>query len=564
MDVAKQPHDAGPTVFAAAGWLVVNQASNALHDGVEKEVRSSLDSIDAAWQSRAEHLSIASALLASMSDVRAAFGTRDTATIRDTAGELWARAQAGHADASTSAFAVAGPGGTVLAVVGGQTPAWLANGNQLPPSLLDPARRAFPKQSTAFVISDGTLWQVLSTPVYVNPGERATLLNILIAAHPVSAETLRDLKDRTGGSDFLLRVGGLTALSTVSEDTARKVVSSPKLFAVRPTVLNDGEGKALAELWAVRSFAGVEASVADLQRNMVISWVIAMSVGLLLSYFLARRIVRPVRALIQAAQQVSREDYSARVPEETRDELGVLARTFNHMSESIEESRAEQVRSGQITAVGRLAASIAHDLRNPLAAILGGSEMLAEFDLPADQMKQTGIHIHTAAQRMEKLLSEIGKVARAEPGRRVHCEVAELVGVAIESQQDRAGPQSVAIRQDLEAGLFVDCEKSRIERVLINLLANALEVLPNGGEISIEAARSGGDVRIDVSDSGPGVPAEIRAQLFQPFVSAGKTNGLGLGLALARQTVREHGGDLELVPGVQGARFRLRLPLAQP
>jgi signal transduction histidine kinase len=553
---------AATTLFAAAGWFFERQASTALHDGVEQEVRASLGTIDASLQSRAEHLSTASALLASMSDVRAAFGTRDRATIRDTAGELWARAQVGHTDALNAAFAVAGPDGTVIASVGGQTPSALHNGRQLASSLLDPARQAFPKQSAAFALWDGTVWQVVATPVYVDSGTRPALLSILLAAHPVTEQTLRDLKERTGGSDFLLRVGGRTVLATLGAEASGRIVAHPEHFAIRPTVLQDGEGKALAELWAVRSFAAVEARVTALRRTMVIAWLIAMTMGLALSYLLARRIVRPVRALNQAAQEVSRENYSVRVPEGSHDELGVLARTFNHMSASIEEARAEQLRSGQIAAVGRLAASVAHDLRNPLAAIVGGSEMLADFDLPPDQMKQTAMHIHKAARRMEQLLSEIGQVARAEPGRRVLCPVGELVRAAVESQQAKSRLKNVSIRQSVADELMVRCEKSRVERVLINLIANSLEVLADGGEIAIDAARSGEAVRIEVSDTGPGVPAEIRGRLFQPFVTAGKKNGLGLGLALARQTMLDHGGDLELVASEKGARFRLRLPLA--
>ena len=188
--------------------------------------------------------------------------------------------------------------------------------------------------------------------------------------------------------------------------------------------------------------------------------------------------------------------------------------------------------------------------------------MIAEFDLPAEQMKQTAGHIHKAARRMERLLSEIGQVARAEPGRRVRCQVADLVDAAVESQQAKSAQKNVTIRQSVDDTLAVDCERSRVERVIINLIANALEVLPDGGEISIAATRDGANVRIEVSDTGPGVPAEIRSRLFQPFVTAGKKNGLGLGLALARQTMIEHAGDLELVPSEKGARFRLRLPLA--
>ena len=548
------------TLFAAAGWFFERQASAALHDGVEQEVRASLGAIDASLQSRAEHLSTASTLLASMSDVRSAFGTRDRATIRDTAGELWARVQAGRADAENAAFAVADPGGSVLASVGGRTPLGLNNGQQLAASLLDPAQRAFPKQSSAFAEWDGIVWQVVLTPVYVDSGARPALLSILLAAHPVTGQTLRELKDRTGGSDFLLRAGGQTVLATVDAEASARIVSHPERFAIRPTELRDGQGKALAELWAVRSFAAVEARVSALRQNMIIAWLLAMSAGLALSYLLAKRIVRPVRALNQAAEQVSRENYSVRVPEDSHDELGVLARTFNQMSASIEEARAEQIRTGQITAVGRLAASVAHDLRNPLAAIVGGTEMLSDFDLSPDQMKQTAVQVHKAARRMEQLLSEIGQVARAEPGQRVLCPVEDLVQAAVESQQTKAG--GMAIRQSVEAGLKVRCEKSRIERVIVNLIANALEVLAGGGEISIDASRVGDAVHIVVSDNGPGVPGEIKSKLFQPFVTAGKRNGLGLGLALARQTLLDHGGGLELVPSEKGARFRLRLPVA--
>jgi signal transduction histidine kinase len=102
-----------------------------------------------------------------------------------------------------------------------------------------------------------------------------------------------------------------------------------------------------------------------------------------------------------------------------------------------------------------------------------------------------------------------------------------------------------------------------MERVFVNLVNNALEAMPRGGALRIAARRENGAVRIDVEDSGPGVPAEIAPRLFQPFVSAGKKNGLGLGLALSRQTVLDHGGDLWLDsrPG-ESARFSVQLPLA--
>jgi signal transduction histidine kinase len=103
-----------------------------------------------------------------------------------------------------------------------------------------------------------------------------------------------------------------------------------------------------------------------------------------------------------------------------------------------------------------------------------------------------------------------------------------------------------------------------MERAFVNLIGNALEAMPDGGEVRISAEVEDGAVLIHVEDNGPGIAPEIRSQLFQPFVSAGKRNGLGLGLALSRQTVLEHGGDMwvESQPG-RGARFSFRLPGAQ-
>ena len=103
-------------------------------------------------------------------------------------------------------------------------------------------------------------------------------------------------------------------------------------------------------------------------------------------------------------------------------------------------------------------------------------------------------------------------------------------------------------------------ERARIERVFLNLIGNALEAMPNGGCVEIRAERKGDCVLIRVDDTGPGIPASVRKHLFQPFVSEGK-NGLGLGLALSRQTLLDHGGDLWAEETESsGARFRLRLP----
>jgi len=99
-----------------------------------------------------------------------------------------------------------------------------------------------------------------------------------------------------------------------------------------------------------------------------------------------------------------------------------------------------------------------------------------------------------------------------------------------------------------------------MERVFQNLIGNAIEAMPGGGSVFVRAARENGEILVSVEDTGPGIPAAIADQLFQPFVTAGKKNGVGLGLALSRKTVLSHGGDLWADACARGARFTLKLP----
>jgi two-component system sensor kinase FixL len=132
---------------------------------------------------------------------------------------------------------------------------------------------------------------------------------------------------------------------------------------------------------------------------------------------------------------------------------------------------------------------------------------------------------------------------------------------ACDSLAAAAEHQGIAVLLEIPSEIEVPLERSRVERVFANLIGNALEAMPSGGEVRITAELRDGAAVVSVQDNGPGIAPEIRSQLFQPFVSAGKRNGLGLGLALSRQTVIDHGGDMwvESRPS-RGARFSFRLP----
>jgi signal transduction histidine kinase len=281
-----------------------------------------------------------------------------------------------------------------------------------------------------------------------------------------------------------------------------------------------------------------------------------------MTYLLARKLLEPVKELDRAAGEVSRQNYGYRVKTDREDELGRLANTFNTMCGSIQQARAELVRQERISTIGRLSSSIVHDLRNPLAAIYGGAEMLVDSDLSEAQMKRLAGNIYRASRRMQGLLQDLLHVSRGKTASPEVARLREVASAAVESVREAAEANGVQVTIEIPEEIELSLERNRMERVFTNLVANALEAMPGGGAIRISASMVRGEALVEVEDDGPGIAPEIRANLFQPFVTAGKKNGLGLGLALARQTVLDHGGDMWVESEPEcGANFLFRLPV---
>ena len=189
--------------------------------------------------------------------------------------------------------------------------------------------------------------------------------------------------------------------------------------------------------------------------------------------------------------------------------------------------------------------------------------MLADLDLSPAQVKRLAGNIHRAAGRMRELLADLaGGSCRHRPTSEI-CKIRDVIATASEAILPTAEKQSVRILNDVPGGIEMPLVRSRMERVFLNLITNALEAMPQGGEIRIGLKMGQKCLLIEVEDTGPGIPHWIRDRLFEPFVTAGKDGGLGLGLALSRQTVLEHGGDMWTEPAA-GALFVIGLPLPIP
>jgi signal transduction histidine kinase len=207
-----------------------------------------------------------------------------------------------------------------------------------------------------------------------------------------------------------------------------------------------------------------------------------------------------------------------------------------------------------------LSTSIVHDLRNPLGAIYAAAEMLIELNPGMTQVQRLATNIFRAAGRMRQLLADLNSVALGSTPTPEICDIQDVIAAATNAAWAATENRSVQILLEVPEGIELPLIRPRIQSVFFNLIANALEAMPAAGRFHITARKANNCVLIEMEDTGPGIPDEIRDRLFEPFVTAGKQDGLGLGLALSRQAVLDHGGDIWTEPA-SGARFVIRLPL---
>jgi signal transduction histidine kinase len=242
--------------------------------------------------------------------------------------------------------------------------------------------------------------------------------------------------------------------------------------------------------------------------------------------------------------------------------IGVFNRTIQHLRATDERYVAEVVRKEKMAMVGEMAATIIHDLKNPIQSVLLASTFIREKHVDENTQKWSRI-IHDQVHLMVGMVEELLEFSRGT--QRLH---RETVSVADLLQKFFLLNQDHLIRQKVELELkpvdaVVNADANKLLRVFQNLTYNAAEAFGGrGGNISICGVVVNGEVEIRVRDNGPGVPEEIKDRLFEPFVTAGKKGGTGLGLAITRSIVEAHSGRIwfESKTG-EGTTFYLRLPV---
>jgi two-component system NtrC family sensor kinase len=344
------------------------------------------------------------------------------------------------------------------------------------------------------------------------------------------------------------------------------------------------------------SLVGADARLATTRRQMVVAGIlIALLVGFAAALFIYRGVRRPVRRLMEGTGRVAGGDLDTEIVFDSENEMGRLARSFNKMTHDLRRARNEltawserlETKLGERTeelhktqrqvvhmekmaSLGKLSATVAHELNNPLAGILNYAKLVErtidEGRLPAHEQAELRRYtelIHKEAGRCGEIVRNLLLFARptsTEMGMVALTPIVERALMLVNHHMEMA-----EVRLDKRLELDDDrlvCDGDQIQQALMALMVNAVEAMPNGGKLTVQASAGDDSLELRLEDTGCGISAGVLPQIFEPFFSTkDETSGVGLGLAVTYGIIQRHQGEIEVDSEVgRGTRFTIRLP----
>lgn len=318
-------------------------------------------------------------------------------------------------------------------------------------------------------------------------------------------------------------------------------------------------GETFGELVVARPRAELGASWVALLWRVAIAIAVGLAVAAGLFLYLSRRLTRPVLALSRAADEVAKGRYDVDVPElRSGDEIAELADRFREMTRRLSEADLLE---------RHFLMSVSHELRTPLTAIRGHVGAMRDGLASDPEARDASLEVVQAeAERLSRLVGDLLDLAKLDANRftlvEEEVDLGQLAEQAYQSFAEEARARSIRFERTVATAPTLRSDGDRVLQIVSNLLANAFEWTPDGGEVSLRLEIDGRRACLSVSDSGPGVSPEERDRVFRPFWSR-NGHGTGLGLAIAHELAEALGGHLELDTGApRGASFRLLLPTA--
>jgi signal transduction histidine kinase len=398
-----------------------------------------------------------------------------------------------------------------------------------------------------------------------------TITNTLITLEP-------DLKDFTSPNDASVRIYGAQGeeldASPNAADLGPPVPGIREIGGMRVITValrSRQTGRIAGYVQYARDEQHIDSTVGRLWLLIAAGVLGATLLASLAGVAIARRAMRPISSLTATARTIAETgDPSSHMPEpRADDEVGELTQTLEQMLRSLDAARSE--REAAMKRQREFVADASHELRTPLTSILANLELLqASLEGAAQDDERAMVDSALrSSSRMSRLVGDLLLLARADAGRigaRTSCDLAEVAGNAAAEVAPTIGERELRI--DNERPLPVDGNPDELHRMVLNLLDNAARHTPPGSKIELRLSPQGAYAVVEVADDGPGVPPELREEIFERFVrgegpaDTAVGGGGGLGLAIVSAVARSHGGNAEVgESALGGALFRVRLPL---
>ena len=345
-------------------------------------------------------------------------------------------------------------------------------------------------------------------------------------------------------------------------------LTGPNLSAINQDAAN--QDPASQQLMGVLLVGSSRRPLIELQRQVVSTALLVGGAGIvvavLASLWFGARVTRPVVSLVEAARRVAAGDLGAKVEVESGDELGELAASFNRMTEDLVQQKDRTLQAERVAAWRELARRLAHELKNPLFPLQVTVENLMRAKQKSPEIFEEVFHEGTATllaeiNNLKTIIGRFSEFSRMPQPQRQPTQVNEVVLSVLRIFQAQVQENQIVVHTALADALpAISADPDLLHRALQNLVLNAIDAMPHGGELTIRTAALGDRIELSVADTGAGLTQEECGRLFTPYYTT-KQHGTGLGLAIVQSVVSDHGGKISVESTKEkGSTFRIELP----
>jgi signal transduction histidine kinase len=518
-----------------------------VREGTEESVRA----FETVQRQRELQLSRMAAILADLPTLKALMSTEHALTIQDGSETFWKLA-------GSDLFVLAKPGLAVVALHV-TTPGWskaTAEG--------DLKRSTDAGEDAAWWYDAGRLYWVFLHPITSGAGATAQQLGFLAVGYQVDSAVAQQLALVTGSQIALTASDAVIASTLASRDEAelqRRIRSGllplgatsgrtsleTDQYAYSSVMLH-GSSAHPVQCYVMKPLVPVITFIERLNFTIYITGGLAVLFGALLFGFVARTITHPLDNLVAGVKALAAGDFTFSITPRGSTELVELSSSFAQMRSQLLALQQQRIETERVAALARAASSISHDLRHHLAAVVANAEFLYEADELKLKKGEIYEEIKTAANQMTDLIDSLRELSYQRSAITLtRTRIDQIIRRSVEAihanPEFRSTPIVLVAPDNLE-GMF---DARKLERAFFNLILNACQATQSlEGSITIDARNTGSTFEIRIQDNGSGIPAGIRSNVFDPFVSFGKPNGTGLGLAIVSKIVQDHRGTVSI------------------